>query len=178
MTYLLGSSGVGDVASQPILPLVTRAPLNPTIPNLDIDRDDKPGLSIRRDGAFEIDMANRLQRFRLDTAGLLAIEGRAAATLWMAALDFRDRDDVQAAVALMDCSDLLEDCTLFASASINFTTTTDQFSRHTLDFGTVSHEIPAANNLQLWIISPKTSTQHIMLAYDTGGFESVLTLND
>jgi hypothetical protein len=76
----------------------------------------------------------------------------------------------------MDCPDLTGECTLFASATVDFIGVSDQFSAHTFDFGTVARTIPTTNNLQLWIIATENSTHDMFLAFDTVGFESALTL--
>lgn len=176
-TYMLGSSVAGDVVSQPILPLVTRGPLNATLPNLDTDRDNQPGLRIRRNGEFDsLTNANRLQRFRLDPPSSLTLAGPAAATIWLSSKNL-EVNDVQAAVALMNCTDLLDECTLIASATVDFIGVKDQFSQQTFDFGTVTRTIPAINNLQLWIIATVDSTHDMSVAFDTFGYKSTLALN-
>jgi putative nucleotidyltransferase with HDIG domain len=174
--YLLGSPRIGDLVSQPILPLVVRAALNPAVPNFDTDRDDEPGLKIKNDGEFDPEQPDHLQRFRLDPSSALELEGGASAKIWIAAKDFK-QDDVQAAVALMECPDVPDDCTTLASATVDFVGVLGQFSLHHFEFGSLTRTIPANRNLQLWIIATEDSRHDMWVAYDTVGFESALTLN-
>jgi putative nucleotidyltransferase with HDIG domain len=175
VTYLLGSSAAGDVVSQELLPLVQRAPVNTVLPNFDTDRDHDPGLKLKNDGEFVLDHPDRIQRFRLDPATAITIDGRVTLELYAAARDLKV-DEVQAAAALVDCPDGSTACTVFATSTVDFVGQLDRFSMLTFDFGNQTRSIPASRNLQVWIISTMDSKHDMWLAYDTVGYESTLTL--
>jgi HD domain len=173
--YLLGSSSVGDVASQSVLPLVARAPLNAgTLPNLDTDLDNKTGRTLDKDATLTATSTKKIQRYRLDPAGTLQLNGPASLLVYAAARDFHD-DDLQTQAALVDCVDVVNLCTTFATATVNFTGQ-NQFTPVTFDFGNQSRSLDATHNLQLWIIVTKSSERDMWMAYDTAGYESALTI--
>jgi len=173
--YLLGSSAPGDVASQSVLPLVSRAPLNSALPNLDTDHDSAPGRLLKRSTGFAFGNTDRLQRFRLDPAGTIRMNGPTTLAMFVAAKDFRT-DDVQVQATLLDCIDSLGLCNTFATATVTFTGDDDHFTQVTFDFGSHSRTLSASHNLELWITVTPASTHDMWMAYDTTGLESVLTI--
>ena len=175
--YLLASSAPGDVASQSVLPLVSRSPLNSVLPNLDTDHDGSPGRLLKRNTGFGFGNTDRLQRFRLDPGGSIRMNGPTSLVLFAAAKDFRN-DDVQAQATLLDCVDLLGLCNTFATATVEFTGTgTDnQFAAVTFDFGSQTRTVLASHNLEVWIIVTSASGHDMWMAYDTTGLESALTI--
>jgi hypothetical protein len=173
--YLLGSSSAGNVASQAVLPLVARAPLNAgTLPNLDTDLDNRTGRVLDKDSTFTATSTRKIQRFRLDPAGGLQLNGPTSLLVYAAARDFHD-DELQTQAALVDCVDIVNLCTTFATATVNFTGQ-NQFTPVTFDFGTQSRSLDASHNLQLWIIVTTSSERDMWLAYDTVGYESALSI--
>jgi hypothetical protein len=173
--YLLGSSGAGDVASQAVLPLVTRAALNVgTVPNLDTDLDGKIGRTLNKDSTFTATDAKKIQRYSLDPAGSFQLNGPASLLVYAAARDFHP-DKLQSQAALVDCVDIVNVCTTFATATVNFTGQ-NQFTPVTFDFGSQSRTFEADHNLQIWIIVTKTSQRDMWMAYDTVGYESALSI--
>jgi hypothetical protein len=173
--YLLGSSSAGDVASQAVLPLVARAPLNAgAVPNLDTDLDDKVGRTLGKDATFSATTTKKIQRYSLDPAGMLQLNGPTSLVVYAAARDFHP-DKVQAQAALVDCVDVVNVCTTFATATVNFTGQ-NQFIAVTFDFGSQSRTLGADHNLQLWIVVTKSSQRDMWMAYDTVGYESALSI--
>ena len=173
--YLLGSSAPGNVVSQSLLPLVARAPLNATVPNLDTDHDDAPGRLLKRNTGLGFGNTDKLQRFRLDPAGAIRMNGPTSLVMFVAAKDFR-LDDVQAQATLLDCVDLLGLCNTFASSTVTFTGAADHFIAVTFDFGSHSRTIAASHNLELWITVTPASNHEMWMAYDTAGLDSALTI--
>jgi putative nucleotidyltransferase with HDIG domain len=174
---LLGSSGPGDVASQAVLPLVSRAAINANLPNFDTDRDNENGLKLRKDGTFDInENPERIQRFRFEPIGSFILDGPAQASIWLGAKNLH-ADDIQASVALMECTDVLEVCAPVASDTIDFVGLKDRYSLHTFDFGNLVRVVPSARHLQLWVIATLDSKHDMWVAYDTTGYESMLVLN-
>jgi hypothetical protein len=176
MKYYLGSSAAGDVVSQDVLPLVTRAPLNASLPNLDSDRDNKVGLKLKNDGTFVLGNPDKIQRFRLDPAATLELNGSVDLLLYAAAKDLK-ADDVEAAAALVSCPDTAGPCTVFATDTVAFVGAIGRFSPITFDFGSQNRAIPTSQNLEIWIIDTKVSKHDMWIAYDTTGLRSVLTLS-
>ena len=175
-TYLLGSSASGDVVSQAVLPLVARAPLNTgVVPNLDTDHDSSPGRYLKRSSGLSLGNTDKVQRFRLDPAGTIALNGPASLVLFAGAKDLL-ADSVQAQATLLDCLDVGGSCTTFATATVTFTGTSGQFAPVTFDFGPQTVTLAVSHNLQLWIIVTPASTNDMWMAYDTTGLESALSL--
>jgi hypothetical protein len=174
-TYLLGSSAVGDVASQSVLPLVARAPLNTgPLPNLDTDLDNRPGRVLRKNPDLALPKTDKIQRFRLDPTATLRLYGPATLVLYAAARDFRD-DRVQAGAMLVDC-DAIGLCNMFATATASFAPTDKGFTPITFDFGSQSRTLPGSHNLELWIVVNSGSERDMWMAYDTIAYESALTI--
>jgi HD-GYP domain-containing protein (c-di-GMP phosphodiesterase class II) len=173
--YLLGSSSAGDVASQAVLPLVDRGPLNVgTVPNLDTDLDDKIGRTLGKDSTFTATSTKKIQRYSLDPAGTLQLNGPTSLLVYAAARDFHG-DKLQTQAALVDCVDIVNVCTTFATATVNFTGQ-NQFTPVTFDFGSQLRTLDSSHNLQLWIIVTKSSQRDMWMAYDTVSYESALTI--
>jgi hypothetical protein len=172
-SYLLGSSAAGNVASQLVLPLLARAPLNSALPNLDTDRDSDPGRMLRKDSILSLLNTQNMQRFRLDPAGKVEINGSVSVTLFAAARRLDD-ESVQTQAALVDCVDGGL-CSIFARQTINFEGD-DHFRPRTFDFGRQTRTLAASHNLELWIVVTSGSDHDMWMAYDTVGFESALTI--
>ncbi|MBK5333627.1 MAG: HD-GYP domain-containing protein [Ilumatobacteraceae bacterium] len=175
VSYLLASSAPGDVASQSVLPLLARAPLNSVLPNLDTDHDNSPGRLLRRSTGFTFGNTDKLQRFRLDPAGTISLNGPTSMVVFVAAKSFRT-DDVQAQATLFDCVDAGGQCNPLATATVDFTGTDNEFARATFDFGSQTRTVAASHNLEVWIIATQDSEHDMWMAYDTTGFESALTI--
>jgi hypothetical protein len=172
---LLGSSSSGDVASQAVLPLVTRAPLNSILPNLDTDRDDKPGRVLKRSSDLTLGGTDKVQRFRLDPAGTIRLNGPTSLVLFAAARDFHT-DRVQVQATLLDCADVLGLCSTFATATVTFTGSANQFVPVTFDFGSQTRTVASSHNLELRIVVPSASERDMWMAYDTTGLDSALNI--
>jgi hypothetical protein len=172
---MLGSSGAGDVASQAVLPLVARPPLNAgALPNLDTDLDNRAGRTLDKDSNLAAISTRKIQRFRLDPAGALRLNGPTSLLVYAAARDFH-HDRLQAQVALVDCIDILNLCTPFATATANFTGQ-NQFTPVTFDLGSQSRTLDESHNLQLWIVATTSAERDMWIAYDTVGYESALII--
>ena len=173
--YLLGSSAPGAVIAQAVLPLVARGPLNTVLPNLDTDLDHSPGRYLKRNSGFAFGNTDKLQRFRLDPAGTIGLNGPTSLVLFAAAKDLR-ADSVQAQAALLDCLDVVGLCNTFATTTVTFTGTDGQFAPVTFDFGPQARTLAASHNLELWIFVTPASTHEMWMAYDTTGLDSALSL--
>jgi HD-GYP domain-containing protein (c-di-GMP phosphodiesterase class II) len=173
--YLLGSSASGDVVSQSVLPLVTRAPLNSILPNLDTDYDNSPGRLLKRSSNLLFGGTDKLQRFRLDPNGTIRLNGPTSLVLFAAARDFRT-DTVQVQATLLDCADFLGLCSTFATATVAFTGSANKFVPVTFDFGSQTRTVVSSHNLELRIVVTSASERDMWMAYDTTGLDSALNI--
>jgi hypothetical protein len=165
------------VDAAPVLPLVTRGPFNATLPNLDLNHDNKQGHELKNDGEFtELENDEKLQRFRLDSSGPTTLSGRAELVLFAAARELKN-DEVIVAAALVECPNAAGACSVFDSVTLTFVGETGRFSMLTFDFGVQSRTIAATSHLELWITAPKPSKHDVWIAYDTVGYESGLRIN-
>jgi hypothetical protein len=149
--------------------------LNSTLPNLDTDHDSSPGRFLKRSSGFALGNTDKLQRFRLDPAGTIRLSGPTSLAVFLAAKDFRT-DDVQVQATLADCADANGLCSTFATATVEFTGTDNQFTPVTFDFGSQTRTVAASHNLEVWIIVTSASGHDMWMAYDTVGLESALTI--
>jgi hypothetical protein len=154
---------------------VTRAPLNSVLPNLDTDLDHSPGRFLKRSSDLLSGGVDKLQRFRLDPAGSIRLNGPTSLVLFAAARDFRT-DNMQVQATLLDCSDLLGLCSTFATATIAFTGSASQFVPVTFDFGSQTRTVVSSHNLELRIVVPSASDRDMWMAYDTTGLDSALNI--
>lgn len=173
--YLLGSSGVGDVASQPVLPLVQRAPLNLAVINLDTERNNDPWLQIARDGDLVIDDPAKIQRFTLDPPGNLQLGPSVILDLYAAPKDLSP-STVALTAALVNCKDSTQACTVIEQRGVTFAGTLGLLSPIRFDFGAVRQTIAANHHLEIWIVVPNSSADDVWIAYDSDLAPSALTI--
>ncbi len=173
--YLLGSSGVGDVASQPVLPLVQRAPLNLAVINLDTERNNDPWLQIARDGDLVIDDPAKIQRFTLDPPGNLQLGQSVILDLYAAPKDLSP-STVALTAALVNCKDSTQACTVIEQRGVTFAGTLGLLSPIRFDFGAVRQTIAANHHLEIWIVVPNSSADDVWIAYDSDLAPSALTI--
>jgi hypothetical protein len=175
-TWILGSSAVGDVVSQPVLPLVARPPLNSSLPNFDTDRDSNPGLLIRKGGALAVGDPTRLQRFRLTMPTVSKIDADASVRLYAAPAVLL-LDGMTVNVALAHCTGpSLDNCTVLATGSKGFLGLLSQYQAVDITLGHVTATIAPPHVLELWVVADTSSSRDLWLAYDTSSRSSALTL--
>lgn len=174
-TWLLGSSAAGNVASQEVLPLAARSALNGSLPNFDTDRNAQAGLTIRRGGSLSLGDATRLQRFRMEP-GNVRLDGTASVRLYAAPAGLL-LDSMRVAVALVECSGAaLNSCSVISSASSNFTGLLTLYQAIDVSLGAVSEHISSTHSLEVWVVADSSSSRDLLLAYDTTGYVSTLTI--
>jgi hypothetical protein len=158
-----------------VLPLVARAPLNSVLPNLDTDHDSSTGRWLKRSTGFSFGNTDKLQRFRLDPAGTISLNGPTSLVVFVAAKGFQT-DDVQAQATLFDCVDASGQCTQFATQTVDFTGTASGFAGVTFNFGSQTRTLAASHSLEVWIVVTQDSDHDMWMAYDTTGLESALNI--
>lgn len=174
-TWLLGSPSPGDVASQEVLSLVSRPVQNAVLPNFDTDRDAQPGLTIRRGGALELGDPTRLQRFRL-VPGHVRVDGNASVHLHVAPAGLLI-DSMRVEVALMVCyAPGYTTCIELSSARKDFVGLLSLYQAVDVNLGPVSRTIAAPHSLEVWVVAHSSSSRDLLLAYDTTGYVSTLTI--
>ncbi|MGD9996569.1 MAG: HD-GYP domain-containing protein [Ilumatobacteraceae bacterium] len=175
-TWLLGSSAPGDVVSQAVLPLVTRAPLNSSLPNFDTDRDSNAGLLIRKGGVLALGDPATMQRFRFTPSAVWHLDADASVRLYAAPAGLL-LDGMTVNVALTRCTgQALDNCTVLATASQSFVGLLSQFQVVDIDLGRVQATIASPGALELWVVADASSSRDLWLAYDTNSRQSALTL--
>jgi hypothetical protein len=172
--YLLAAAGPGDQPAQDVLPIVGRAPLNVSLTNLDADRNGDPGLTIARGGTIADADATEVQRFRLDPAGRLRLDGPASLSLWATS-----RNQVpglmRVGVAVMRCNDSNGKCTpMAATQQVDFDG--GQWTSLTIDLGSLVETVAVSRNLQLWIVVDSTSAADAWIGFDAADCASALSL--
>ena len=174
-TWMMGSSGVGDVASQAVLPLVNRSALNPSLPNFDTDRDTQPGLRIQRAGWGTVPDPARMQRFRLEQSTNANIDGRVSVRLYAAPAGL-GIGSITIGVAVARCSTVNDSCQEVTRASAIFVGVLNGYQAVDIDLGDLNTSVSATEVLEVWITAEKPSTRDLLLAYDTVGYPSSLTV--
>ena len=174
-TWMMGSSGVGDVASQAVLPLANRSALNQSLPNFDTDRDTQPGLRIRRGGWGTVPGPARMQRFRLEQAMNVNIDGLVSARVYAAPAGL-GVGSMSIGVAVARCSTVNDSCEELTRASAIFVGVLTGYQAVDIDLGDLNASFSATEVLEVWITAESPSTRDLLLAYDTVGYPSSLTV--
>jgi hypothetical protein len=176
-TWLLGSSASGNVTSQAVLPLVSRAPLNGSLPNFDTDRDSAAGLLIRKGGALALGDSTRLQRFQLLPGTNVDVQGAASVRLYGAPAGGL-LDTMTVTVGLMECTGSgWSSCNTVASATKSFTGLLGLYQTVDVNLGVINENFAGSHSLEIWVVANASSSKDLWLAYDTNGNLSALTLS-
>ncbi len=174
-TWMMGSSDVGDVVSQAVLPLVNRSALNPSLPNFDTDRDMQPGLRIQRAGLGTVPDPARMQRFRLGQATNVNIDGLVSVRMYAAPAGL-GVGSMNIGVAVARCSTVNGSCEELTRVSSIFVGVLNGYQAVDIDLGNVNTSVSATEVLEVWITAEQASTRDLLLAYDTVGYPSSLTV--
>jgi hypothetical protein len=164
-TIHLGTAGRGDTASQPVLPLQIDAPPAVALPNYDTDRDDDPGLMIKKDGAgLNGSDPTKVQRFRVDVATDGTLVGDAKVRLYVAAKDF-EKKTIHVATGLYRC-DSGGSCSLIADGDKRVGNA-NRFKSVTIPMGEVDVPFVAGDRLELRVVVLDDSDDDAWFAYGT-----------
>lgn len=168
----LKTSGPGDVASSPDLPLAALAPTVLSLPNYGIDRDSFPGLVIRRGrGKVDEKKEERHQNWRFPIAVPTRLVGNVRLELFSATPHFLPGRRGRVEVFLSDCSSD-ESCTTIGADEVQRSSWNgDQGGASwvptTFELGHLDRTIAAGRTLELTVTVDNRSDGDLWFAYDT-----------
>jgi hypothetical protein len=177
---VLASSTAGDVVSQPILPMLARAPINGSpLPNYDVDRDPVPGLTLRRstDVLSGSDPA-AIQRWRWTLPSTRTLTAPQL-SLWAGgAAPVAGNQVLLVSAGLYRCAADGSNCALIGADEVPFAIVPGGFSGLAFDLRpTAPVEAAAGSVLELRVAVPNGSDGDIALAYDSFDYPAQLALS-
>jgi hypothetical protein len=154
------------------------APSPRALPNFDPDRDDVPGLLIRKGGGGAGETNPAKYQMWLAAEGELVLDGPATLSFWSAMKDFASDQKGQVKAFLLDCSPSGADCSEIASEARGANPWNEEggWIAREIDFGPVSYTIAAGRSLAVKLVVTKRSQDDMWLAYDTASFASALSI--
>jgi tRNA A-37 threonylcarbamoyl transferase component Bud32 len=167
--------------SQQRLPMDSTAPTATTLHNYDADRDDFPGLMIKKGGSedrYSFPGGNfQNWRYTVPPAGLV-LAGNVEVTLFSAMKDFTADKRGHIHLYLRDCTG--NSCTTIASSSLDRGPWNDAsgWSEDTIVLSDVNYTVAAGRQLELKIFVDDDSDDDMWFAYDTTTHQARLTLTD
>ncbi len=170
--YLYASSGSGNTPAQPILPLRQEVPSGTTLFNYDTDRDNAPGLLIRRGGNLDGPAgSDQIQYWRtpsLATAQIL--QGNVTLRVYAAIPpDQAPNPDAEVRIqaALFHVDEAGNRVATIARGERTKRNWTHRWQRVTLSFPPVSYVLPAHHRLELALAVDQNSANDLMFAFGT-----------
>jgi hypothetical protein len=170
--YLAGT-GVPEAS------LSVQPPSAGTLPNYDPGRDDSPGLVLKKtdEGANEAD-PTKYQIWVAPSAGAV-LDGNASFTFWSAMKDFDESKKGEVEAYLLECAPSGSDCTTIDSGSVlrgQWRTGSSAWVSRTIQFGSVSHAVPAGRSLAVKVVVGDHSDDDVWFAYGVANYPSLLTV--
>ncbi|MBD3867573.1 MAG: hypothetical protein IFK94_05560 [Acidobacteria bacterium] len=165
------------------LPLATMSPVAPTAPaltNNDPGRDDALGLLVAKGGAGMAETNPVKYQQWVTAPGTVTLDRSAGLVFWAAMKNFATPRRGIVEAYLMDCEPSGGGCVEIAHGTRDIQDWSNGlgfWSKHSIDFGLVSHTIAADRSLAVRIVVGANSDDDMMFAYDTAGFPSHLTGN-
>ena len=169
--YYLRSLGSPDVLDAvPYSTLTSSSPFLPVMVNYDPGRDSHPGTLVEKGGSSHTETnAVRQQTWRL-MGGNLDLDGPASLTLYAAMGGFDasgKRGHMQ--VMLVECDPDGTNCALIKDGFIDSTSWSGGWDQFNVNFGNVTHTVPAGRVMGVKAIVLSSSDDHMMLGYGTTG---------
>jgi hypothetical protein len=190
VAWTLTAAGPGDQPARAVLPLVSgaTAAVNTSVPNLDRDRDGRPGLLLQAIGTgigtqlAESD-PTRYQMWRAGAGEALTLQGEASLDLAAAMADFQANEAGMLRVFVLDCpasSTTGADCVRIAEADVArdpWSSRSGVWQKARFSFGLLDSVIAADRALALKVVVAGSGSHDDMrLAFDTVGYEAVFTI--
>ena len=168
----------GSTNAQQRLPMDNTTPTATTLDDYDADRDDFPGLLIKKGGSEDryIFPDGNFQNWRYTApAGGLVLSGNVEVTLFSAMKDFTTDKRGHIQVYLRDCTG--NSCTTIASGSLDRRQWNDAsgWSEDTILLSGLSYTVAAGRQLELKIVVHDDSDDDMWFAYDTTTHPARLT---
>ena len=169
---------IGSTNAQQRLPMDNTTPTATTLHNYDADRDDFPGLLIKKGGSEDryIFPDGNFQNWRYTApAGGLVLSGSVEVTLFSAMKDFTTDKRGHIQVYLRDCTG--NSCTTIASGSLDRRQWNDAsgWSEDSILLSGLSYTVATGRQLELKIVVHDDSDDDMWFAYDTTTHPARLT---
>ena len=171
---------IADTSSQTALPLNATEPTAVTLFNYDEDRDDEPGLRLRKSrkgGDIDEDDPDKYQDW--ETANLAApmtVDGRASLFFDAAEDEFEDEELITIGAWLLDYDPAVDTFALIISRSVVSFTPTEDWSEVSIHFRPTVYTLPAGHRLRVRLQVDGISEEESRIAYDTIGHLSLLSV--
>jgi serine protease AprX len=165
------------VASRAILPLHNAPPTFPTLPNYSTDRNNNPGLVVRKGGDTDPTNRSKVQHWRMegDPTGM-DISGAVQLVLYAAMKDFNVSKKGMLQAFLVDWnSEGLP--SPIATAGVMNDSWDGDWQAVTLNFGTIFYNLPAGHQLGLSLFVNSTSDDDMWFAYGSSRQPSALIVS-
>ncbi|MEO8067820.1 MAG: HYR domain-containing protein, partial [Flavobacteriales bacterium] len=177
-TYYL--DGIGDQSDVPTGFLKTTPPTDPSLDNFDSLRNSDPGLFVHRGGsAFTETDVDRHQLWLIAPVPNI-LNAPVSFKIWSAMKDFDTGDGGRFTAYLLETNAAGNARVLLATATVNRAdwdvANTGTWIAESVDFGTITHTIPAAKRLAVMIIVPNASDDDMWFAYDATQYPSRLVI--
>ncbi|MEX0826446.1 MAG: protein kinase [Acidimicrobiia bacterium] len=172
---------IGSTDAEQRLPMDSTSPTATTLHNYDADRDDLPGLLIKKGGSedrYSFPGGN-FQNWRYTVPpGGLVLAGNVEVTLFSAMKDFTTDKRGHIQVFLRDCTG--NSCTTIVSGSLDRGQWNDAsgWSEDTIVLSDVNYTVAAGRQLELKIFVDDDSDDDMWFAYDTTTHQARLAWTD
>lgn len=162
--------------SKPALPMGDVVPPVP-LANYDTDRDNAPGLLVRRGNGLGESDTRKIQVW--NQSGGLLIAGTPTIDLWVATTGFNDDDEGQLVLGLYDCTEKGDGCSSLGQSTISFSQKEFgvDFGLVTISLPTLSRTIGADRILQLRVATTSDSSDDLMFAFGTTSYPARVTID-
>ncbi len=170
--YLL-NPGSGDTSYSPVLAMGTSKPTDGSLANYDTDRDNDPGLLIKRgESSVEEADSDEVQTWTYEI-GPASISGQSKFRIY-ATPDDDDKGEISATVDMCDVA--LNNCTLLATVTKSFDAGGQEFKKVNINFNLTAEltEAQPVLRVRLWV--PNDSDEDLWIAYDTASYRTRLEL--
>ncbi len=169
--FLENSVASGDTTSSLELPLSLERPQN-ALSNLDTDRDDMPGLLLKKDSAgLTGDDPEKTQTWVFDVDETLSIDREAEFRLDVAETDFERGVVIGYEVEVLHCA---ATCIELASGSAS-TASSRKWSSTTIDLGQITTTLEPGDRLVVRVAVPDSASESdVMFGFGARGTQSFL----
>lgn len=172
--YLKNAGQSLDTPSHPVLPLEIEQPLGTAVGNFDSDRNEEPGLTIKKAGdGFGTNDDTKVQIWEFTFSEAMRIQGTPQLELYVAAKDFDSSKDLGIAVSIERCDTTCSTITTSTWSSAG----QSSWRQAIIGFGFVDETVDSGDVLRLRVIATDALAEDdMMIAYDAVPFPAALRL--